>query len=136
MSEADIWTVVNSLTENGEDLRLRADEINLKKLFNSYMVNKALSNNVDTLFNANEMNRLYGLDWDMQYTYLYGSVKKKKRPFQKWFKAPGHKYLDAVMFYYDYSVKKALRVCSILTEDQLKIIQKKFDVTQSPKEKA
>lgn len=121
---ADIWTVINSITENKDDLR-NDEDVNLSKLYNSYMVNKALANFTDTLLYANEMNRLYHLDYDMQYAYLLGSIKKKKR-FAKWNKKDD-KYLKMVSSYYGFNSKKAEEALAILSEDQLKSIKQKLD---------
>lgn len=89
-----------------------------------YIVNRLFSNFPDSIFQANSMNNWHQLPKKMQYDYLLHSLKPKKR-FSKFLKPEKIEYLDAVKEYYNYSDRKAKEVLRILTEDQLKDIQKK-----------
>jgi hypothetical protein len=50
-----------------------------------YVVNRAMSNNIQTLFFANELNKFNQLAKKMQFDFLYHGVPKGKR-FDKWHK--------------------------------------------------
>lgn len=98
-----------------------------EKEYNPWLVNKALSGHVDTILYANEMNINYSLDRQLQYDYLFHSVRKRKRPFQKWFKAEMNTPLAAIKEYFACSNQKARETISILTQNQIKEIIKKVE---------
>ena len=56
-----------------------ADNGDLEKQYNAFLVNRGLSFTPDTILAANEMNVVPFLDKRMQYDYLYSTVRKKKR---------------------------------------------------------
>lgn len=95
-----------------------------EKNYNPYMVNRGLSYFFDTILFANEMNQYYLLDHKMQYEFLLGAVRKKKR-FSKWHKSVESEDLEAVKEYYGYSNRKAEQALSVLTDSQLKKIKAK-----------
>lgn len=92
------------------------------KTYNPWMVNRGLSLFPDTVLWANEMNKYYHLDHDMQYEFLYGAVTKKKR-FTKWPKKDKSEHIDLIKEYYGVSNRKAIEYLSILSEDQLELIK-------------
>lgn len=88
-----------------------------------FVVNRALSYHIDCVLYANEMNRNFNLDKDMQYQYLLNTVRPMKRKFQPWQK---HKQIDDLMcvkVYFSYSSSKAKDALKILTEEQLVLIR-------------
>ena len=87
--------------------------------YNSYIINRALSNHIDTVLYANELNFYNKLDKILQYHYLLNSIKGKKRPFQKWFKYAENEELQLVKEYFEYSNEKAKDALKILTTDDL-----------------
>ena len=94
----------------------------LKKEYNSFIVNRALSMYIDTISQANQMNINYQLDSDIKYAYLYNSIRKKKRPFVKWPKMNKFEYINDVMVFYNININKALEILNILSENDLKKI--------------
>lgn len=82
-----------------------------------FVVNKSLSYFMDTVAYANEMNKYPFLDKRMQYDYLKGSIRKRKR-FSGWVKKDKSDVIDAIIKYYDVSYRKALEYEKLLTEDQ------------------
>ncbi len=82
-----------------------------------FIVNKSLSYFMDTVAYANEMNKYPFLDKRMQYDYLKGSIRKRKR-FSGWVKKDKSDVIDAIIKYYDVSYRKALEYEKLLTEDQ------------------
>lgn len=96
------------------------------KDYNSFMVNRGLSQYPDTILYANEMNKFYNLDSDIQFKYLLNTIPKKKR-FGKWAKKDKDpKSFLLVKEYYKYSDEKARQALDILTDDQLAIIENKL----------
>ena len=92
------------------------------KDYNAFMVNKILSYYPDTLLYAQQMNEMPHLPLDMQYDYLMGSIKKKKR-WAKWNKKEKSTDLLAVATYYNTSYRIARQYLAVLTDDQLKVIR-------------
>lgn len=92
-----------------------------------YIVNKALSQHMDCIMHANQMNLLPHTDKDMQYTYFLNTVRSYKRPYQKWFKKETISDLDVVKEYYKYSDEKAKQVLRVLSPDQLAELHIRID---------
>ena len=88
-----------------------------------FVVNKSLSYFMDTVAYANEMNKYPFLDKRMQYDYLKGSIRKRKR-FSGWVKKDKSDVIDAIIKYYDVSYRKATEYERLLTEDQKQEILK------------
>ena len=72
-----------------------------------------MSQHMDTIIFANEMNRYSSLDKKMQYDFFINIVRKKKR-FSPWLRQDKIKDLDYVKRYYGYSNEKAKQVLNIL----------------------
>lgn len=90
-----------------------------EKLYNPFLVNKALSYFPDTVFYCNEMNRYPSTDKKLQFHYLLNSIRKNKR-FSKWHKAEVDQDIQFISEYYNCSLSKAKEVISTLSTDQLK----------------
>jgi hypothetical protein len=96
------------------------------KDYNAWIVNKGLSYFPDTLLYANEMNRHYGIPKNWQFSFLLNSIPKKKR-FSKWSKKDTiSDSLRLVKEYYGYSNEKAKQALSVLSEEQLAMIEQKL----------
>ena len=91
--------------------------------YSPFIINKAMSGYIDTLFFANELNRFHFLDKDIQYKYYLKVIKKKKR-FAPWLKSEGDDNISAIKEYYNYSDKKAKAVLDLLSIDHLSEIKK------------
>lgn len=90
-----------------------------------FVVNRALSYHFDCILYANEMNKNFNLDKDMQYQYLLNSVRPMKRKFQPWQKSNVVNDLDCVKEYFGYSNVKAKEALRILSDEQLTQIREK-----------
>jgi hypothetical protein len=91
--------------------------------YSPFIINKAMSGYIDTLFFANELNRFHFLDKDIQYKY-YLKVIKKKRRYAQWLKSTKDDNISAIKEYYNYSDKKAKAVLDLLSIDHLTEIKK------------
>jgi hypothetical protein len=92
----------------------------------SYIVNRCMSGQIDTLMFANEMNINNHLDSKLQYDSLLYTLRKKKR-FSPWMRKNELSNLSIVKEYYGYSDDKARQVLPLLTEDQLNIITRRLN---------
>jgi hypothetical protein len=95
-----------------------------EKQYNPFIVNRGLSNSMDTVIWANEMNSRPHIDKKAQFAFLMKSIPKRKR-YDKWAKTEEIENLDLVMDYYGFGRDKAEVALSILTSDQLNYISKK-----------
>lgn len=95
-----------------------------EKQYNPYVVNKGMSYSHDTVIPANEMNSRPHLDKAMQYEFLLGIVRKKKR-FNKWLKPVKRESIDIIKEYYGYNTRKAEQVLDLFDDStMLKLKQK------------
>jgi len=90
-----------------------------------FIVNRALSYHMDCILYANEINMHHGLDKDMQYQYLFNSVRQLKRKFKPWQKTNPIDDLVCVKKFFGYSNSKAKQALLVLTEEQLVGIRSK-----------
>lgn len=81
-----------------------------------FLTNRGLSYFSDTIFLANEMNRLSGLDKKMQFDFLRISVRSRKR-FSKWIKDESNDRIDALKTLYGYSHTKAKQVVDLIKQE-------------------
>jgi hypothetical protein len=70
------------------------------------------------------MNQYHHLDNKLQYHFLINIIRKRKR-FSKWIKPEQLSDIEVVKQYYGYSNSKAKQVLSLLSPDQIKIIEQK-----------
>ena len=114
---------VNALSQSKKDLM---EDPAVERLYQPFLVNKALSYFPDTIMYANEMNRLHLIDSKLQFQFFLNTVRPARR-FAKWVKKQEDNDLAAVMEYYGYSPEKAKSALSILSSDQLITIKEKLE---------
>lgn len=116
--------ILPSLLENNNNqIECEEDE----KSISPYRINKALGSHIDTILYANEMNRRHFLDKKLQYDYLFHSIRKYKRKYQKWMKYNESKDIQLIKEYYSYSTKQAEQVFPLLSKSDLEYITEKLD---------
>ena len=120
----NVWDMVNSISDTKKNL-LEEDAENIKT-YEPYLVNKSLSYHNDALMYANEMNRNFFIDKDMQYNFYINILRKRKR-FSSWIKKEKVDDLECIKSYYNYSNEKALQALKILSEVQINFIKKQLD---------
>lgn len=96
-----------------------------EKDYSAFMVNRAISQHPDCIYQANEMNMLHQLDRRPQYDYYINIIQARKRPFVKWAKPIKESNLEAVKTYYGYSDAKAAEALKVLNDEQIAFIIKR-----------
>ena len=94
--------------------------------YNPFITNRALSQFIDCILLANEMNTRHHVDNKLQYDYLINRIRPKNR-FKKWDKKQDNENIELIKQYYGYNNDKASSALSILSEQQLDIIRKKLN---------
>jgi len=121
---------------NQTKIPLMDEDPGCEREYNPFLANRGLSYFSDTIFLANEMNRLSGLGKKPQYDYLRLSVRARKR-YSKWIKDETNDRIDALKTLYGYSHTKAKQVVDLISEDDWKAIFARLDQggtnTQIPK---
>ena len=120
MNPFDFITAINDTKQNlFEDPQAQKD-------YSSFIVNRGLSYFPDTILYANEMNRYPSIPNDWQFFFLINSISKKRR-FSKWTKKDKEtKSLQLVKEYFGYSNERAQEALSVLSDEQLKVIEEKL----------
>jgi hypothetical protein len=111
---SDILNSINQTKEN-----LFTSDPRIEKEYVPFVINKCFSYFPDTIFYANRMNQVSGLDKKMQYDYLLSSISKKKR-FSKWIKPEENKDIEVIKEVYGYSDKRAREVLDLVSVEDLK----------------
>lgn len=119
-----LFDFVDAITTTKEDL---FQDPEAKMDYVPFLVNKALSFYGDTVLYANELNQHASLPKEQQFYFYLNSIPKKKR-FSKWVnKDKESKSLNIVMEYYGYSAREAENILSVLTKEQLTMIEEKLN---------
>ena len=101
-----------------KERELTEEEIDL--WYNAYIINRALSNNLDTIFLANEMNLNWQLSKRMQFHFFYYAVDKRKR-YGKWHKKAidaEEEKLQLIKDCYGYSITKAMEILPLIEQQK------------------
>tara|TARA_Y100000996_G_C22543725_1_gene650970 strand:- start:524 stop:901 length:378 start_codon:yes stop_codon:yes gene_type:complete len=114
---------VNSINYTKKDIMI--DDI-AEKAYNPFMINRSLSYFNDTVAMANEMNIHHSIDNRLQFDFLINIVRKRKR-FSKWMKLTKESDVEVVKEYYGYSNQKARQALTLLSPEQIKILEKKVN---------
>lgn len=118
-----LFDFVDAITTTKKDL---FQDPEAKMDYVPFLVNKAMSFYGDTVLYANELNQHASLPKEQQFYFYLNSIPKKKR-FSKWVnKDKESKFLNIVMEYYKYSSREAESVLSLLTKEQLNIMEQKL----------
>lgn len=96
-----------------------------EKEYVPFVVNRALSYDMDTILFANEMNARHHADKKLQFHYLINIIRARKRPFHKWSKPETSDVIDAVKTFFEYSDRKAAEALRILSKEQVDQIKQK-----------
>ena len=106
---------------NQTKIPLMDEDPGCEREYNAFLANRGLSYFSDTIFLANEMNRLSGLVKKPQYDYLRLSVRARKR-YSKWIKDETNDRIDALKTLYGYSHTKAKQALDLISEEDWKAI--------------
>ena len=101
------------------------DELEFEmKEYLPFMINRGLSNTIDTVFFADVMNRFNHLDKDIQYDFYFNAIPKGRR-FGKWNKSPINKNVDLIVEFYDVNKAVAESYLKLMSEDDIVALQDK-----------
>lgn len=121
---ANLIEWIDSISTTGRDIMPDPDVT--EKEYPVFAINRGMSQSIDTIMFAEEMNKRPLIRGRMHYMFLMASIKKKKR-YAKWAKKTDEKLddLEMVKEYFNFSNEKALAALAILTKEQLTQIRNK-----------
>ena len=117
---SELFDILNDLSNKKEYL-IKEDE-GLLSNYSPFVINRFLSQHIDSLLYANDMNFHHHLDKKMQYDFFFNSLRKRFRKNSKWDKPIELADLQAVKEYFNYSDKKAKEALDISTNIDLKYL--------------
>ena len=94
--------------------------------YNPFLTNRALSQFIDCILLANEMNQRHHVDNKLQYDYLINRIRPMRR-FKKWDKKQDNENIELIKEYYSCNNDKARVALSLLSKQQLDIIKMKLN---------
>lgn len=96
--------------------------------FVPFMINRGMSQNIDTVMYANEMNKHWQVSKEMVYDFYHHSVSKKKR-YTKWAKQTGDQKeeIDLLINHYNINRTRAIEYLKVLTSDDIKLIKDMYE---------
>lgn len=94
-----------------------------EKAYAPFVVNRALSYELDSLMAANAMNQRHHADKKYQFHFLLRIIRSQKRGFHKWPKPIKNEDLEAIKTLFACSHRKALEALRILTPEQIASIR-------------
>lgn len=98
-----------------------------KKEYVPFVINRALSNFVDTIMYSNEMNLYHHIPKDIQYTYFLKGIRKSKR-YGKWHKPKKDNQDEVLMKYYKCNRQRASEMRTLLTTEQIDELESRMDL--------
>lgn len=97
--------------------------------FVSFMINRGMSQNVETILIANEMNKHWQCTKEMVHDFYFYILSKKKR-YGKWAKqsSDNKEELELLMKHYAINRKRAIEYLSLLSSEDIENIKKQYEV--------
>lgn len=117
-----LWDYVESISSTKRELEFDP------RVYNAFMVNRALSQHVDAVLYANEVNAIPGMDPEMQYRYLREYVRKRRRYGGKWPKRVEDEGIKVVMEYYGCTRREAVESLMVMRPGDLERIMEEMKV--------
>lgn len=122
---ADLFQVLDSITFTKKDITRDGDE-SIIRTYEPFVIMQGLSQHVDTVLIANELNKHPGVTKQMHYDFLFHSIRSKRRT-GKWSKKSKHDHIELIMEKYGYSRTKAIEALDILTMAQIEEIRQSMN---------
>tara|TARA_Y100000004_G_scaffold195412_1_gene262341 strand:- start:2544 stop:2924 length:381 start_codon:yes stop_codon:yes gene_type:complete len=116
---------LNAINHTKKDLFDTDDEF-VEKEYVPFVVNRCLSYFPDTIYAVNEMNMKPLVDKKMQFHFLSGIIRPRKR-FSKWEKKKKYDDIEVVKKFFGYSNRRAEEALSFLSSEQIEEMKEEMD---------
>lgn len=97
--------------------------------FSPFIINRGMSQNIETIMYANEMNKCWHLTKEMVHDFYLYAVPKKKR-YGKWAKQSNDEkdIIDLIIKHYKVGRARALEYRKLLTDSDINALKEKYEV--------
>ena len=112
-----------SICDTKQDIMLLPED---EKAYNAFIINRHLSNFVDCIMQANEMNKAHHLHPRLQYEFLLQTIRKKKR-WAKWPKKKSIENIELIKQFYKYSDSKARQVADLISDEEIAYLRTRMN---------
>ena len=119
------FDILNSITENKDNL-FRGEGSLPESEYNAYFINLGLSQHMDTVLYANDMNLYWETPPRAQYEYFLNSIRVRPRR-GKWAKSVEDPFVEKVCSFYGVGKKEGAAYTKILTPEQKRVIESHFN---------
>lgn len=92
--------------------------------YNSYVVNKGLSNYADCILYCNEVNLHHNISDKMNYDYYFNILRKKNR-YSEWYKNNSKDKIEVIMKYYNCNPSVASQYLRCMSKEDYDYINNK-----------
>ena len=101
-------------------------EMSDRKDYKTFLINRTLSYHSDIALFINELNRYPDIKPQMHFDYVHNAIPKKRRKKAYWAKGKKLENMQTVKEYYKVSNQKCLEYLSVLSDKEIKDIEKKL----------
>lgn len=99
-----------------------------KSKYDAFMINRAMSQHMDLIMYANQMNKDCCLDKQMQHDFYFYSVGVKKR-YGKWAKASKNDdAIELIIKHYAVNRTHAQQYLELMTDDEIKELKQRYKI--------
>jgi hypothetical protein len=120
---SNVWDWLKSINSNKINLLEKEEDI---KVYQPYIVNKALSYHWDSALFSNEMNMHPYIPSEVQYLFYLHSIKKGNR-FARWVKKESTIDIELIKKCYQCNDSKAYEILNLLSKEQIAYIKNKLE---------
>ena len=121
---AEIFDFLKEITYKKNNIM--DENLFVEREYNSYVINRFLSQHYDCIMQANEMNVRPYTDSKLQFDYLINTIRKNFRKAEKWLRPENLDDIACVQEFFNYSKGKARVAMEILTDKDLDMIKYKL----------
>lgn len=118
----NLFDISNNLTQSHE--YIWSDE--LEKDYLPFLINRSISQHLDTLMHTNEMNIRQELTKKQQYDYYHFAIQPKRKRFAKWGKPEKDETIQIVSDFYKCSKLIAEQYASFLKPEDISHMKEKM----------
>lgn len=105
---------LNSIMKNGNYLMNTKED---EKAYPAFFINRGLSQHVDCILAANELNMCGDIDSKLHYDYLFHTIRKRSRPYGKWATKKDNELIKAIAHRHNINHRKAAIYADLMSQE-------------------
>ena len=117
------FDVANNLCSSKEYIYTEELEVDILP----FLINRSMSQHLDCVMHANELNTRQNLTKKQMYDYYHFAIQPKKKRFSKWGKPEKDVNIDLIKTYFQCNINIAEQYAKLLTEKDIEKIKEKMN---------